>query len=71
MIESDTAYIIPRLDATLLEMMVESNSVEGITNSSISIIVPLKNLTHIYNAVIKERAFGYRIYRRHWSSDRR
>lgn len=43
MIESDTAYIIPRLDATLLEMMVESNSVEGIPNSSISIIVPLKN----------------------------
>lgn len=47
MMESDTAYIIPRLDATLLEMMVESNSVEGITNSSISIIVPLKN-RHIF-----------------------
>ncbi len=26
-IESETAYMIPRLDATLLDMMVESNSV--------------------------------------------
>jgi hypothetical protein len=26
-IESETAYMIPRLDATLLEMIVESNSV--------------------------------------------
>ena len=35
--ESDTAYIIPRLDATLLDIMVESNSVNGKRHRSIKI----------------------------------
>ena len=49
--ESDTAYMIPRLEATLLDIMVESNSVSGKENKAFACFLDQRVITIRLNQV--------------------